>query len=92
MVSQAKFRIIAGSLNEKSKQNTYFVEMSVLYSFLNIQKIYNPELASAEKTRAVKPNMIELGSSAFVSEEELANTIAHELNHARSFLKGRGAP
>ena len=27
-------------------------------------------------------------SSAFVSEEELANTIAHELNHARSFIKG----
>lgn len=36
--------------------------------------------------------MIELGPSAFVSEEELANTIAHELNHARSFLKGGNAP
>ena len=53
---------------------------------------YNPELASAGKTRAVSPNVIELGPSAFVSEEELANTIAHELNHARSFLKGGDAP
>ena len=29
---------------------------------------------------------------AFSSEEQLANTIAHELNHARSFLKGENAP
>lgn len=36
--------------------------------------------------------MIELGPSAFVSNEELANTIAHELNHARGFLKGGDAP
>ncbi len=57
-----------------------------------ISILYNPELASAGKTRAVKPNVIELGTSAFVSEEELANTIAHELNHARSFLKGGDAP
>lgn len=52
----------------------------------------NPELPSAGKTRAVNPNVIELGPSAFVSEEELANTIAHELNYARSFLKGGDAP
>ena len=57
-----------------------------------ISILYNPELASAGKTRAVNPNVIELGPSAFVSEEELANTIAHELNHARSFLKGGDAP
>ena len=39
-----------------------------------------------------RPNIIELGSKAFVSETELANTIAHELNHARSHLKGGKAP
>ncbi len=53
---------------------------------------YNPELASAGKTRAVAPNIIEFGPSALINEEELANTIAHELNHARSFLKGGNAP
>lgn len=53
---------------------------------------YNAEIASAGKTYAANPNVIELGQSAFVSEEELANTIAHELNHARSFLKGGSAP
>ena len=31
-------------------------------------------------------------TAAFVSEEELANTIAHELNHCRSYLKGGDAP
>lgn len=40
----------------------------------------------------VNPNVIELGANAFVSEEELANTIAHELNHVRSFLKGGDTP
>jgi hypothetical protein len=39
-----------------------------------------------------KPNIIELGPKAFFSEAELANTIAHELNHARSYLKGGSAP
>ena len=54
--------------------------------------LFNPELKSAGKTREITPNIIELEPSAFVSEEELANTIAHELNHARSFLKGGNAP
>ena len=53
---------------------------------------YNPSLTSSGKTVATDPNIIELGSIAFASEEELANTIAHELNHARSFLKGGNAP
>lgn len=53
---------------------------------------YNPELVAAGKTRKVNPKVIEIGPSALVSEEELANTIAHELNHARSFLKGGPAP
>ena len=57
-----------------------------------IHVLYNPELASHGRTKAVTPNIIELGRSAFVSEDELANTIAHELNHARSFLKGGNAP
>ena len=29
---------------------------------------------------------------AYINEEELARTIAHELNHARSWLKGGRAP
>ena len=54
--------------------------------------VYNPDLVQAGKTYAANPNVIEIGPSAFVSEEELANTIAHELNHARSFIKGGNAP
>lgn len=46
---------------------------------------FNPQLTSLGRTRASNPNVIEIGPSAFVSESELANTIAHELNHARSF-------
>lgn len=38
------------------------------------------------------PNTIILGRDALISEEELANTIAHELNHWRSWLKGGVAP
>lgn len=37
-------------------------------------------------------NVIYVGPNAFISEAELATTIAHELNHARSFLKGKRAP
>jgi hypothetical protein len=43
-------------------------------------------------TRRNNPYVIEVGPSAFVNESELANTIAHELNHARSFIKGGNAP
>ena len=53
---------------------------------------FNPQLTSLGRTRASNPNVIEIGPSAFVSESELANTIAHELNHARSFLAGGNAP
>ena len=52
----------------------------------------NPSLAPAGRVIKSKPNIIELGTKAFVSETELANTIAHELNHARSYLKGGHAP
>ena len=53
---------------------------------------YNSELVSAGKSRKLTPTVIEVGPQAFVSEEELANTIAHELNHARDWLKGGNAP
>ena len=46
----------------------------------------------AGKTSSANPFKIVLGPSAFVSEEELANTIAHELNHARSLIRGENAP
>ena len=57
-----------------------------------ISIIFRPDLYSAGRVREKAPNIIELGPLAFISEGELANTIAHELNHARSFLKGGRAP
>ena len=57
-----------------------------------IKIVINPNLVSAGRVVKDRPNIIELGPKAFVSEKELANTIAHELNHARSFLKGGNAP
>lgn len=53
---------------------------------------FNPSLASAGRVVKSRPNVIELGPRAFINETELANTIAHELNHARSYLKGGNAP
>lgn len=55
---------------------------------------YDPELPMGiyGKTYKKTPNIIYVGPNAFVSETELATTIAHELNHARSYLKGKGAP
>lgn len=44
------------------------------------------------RTTAANPYVIEIGSDALVSEEELENTIAHELNHARDFIRGGIAP
>ncbi len=52
----------------------------------------NPNLAPAGRVVKSRPNIIELGPKAFINETELANTIAHELNHARSYLKGGNAP
>ena len=43
-------------------------------------------------SRKIDPTNIILGPQAFMSEEELARTISHELNHARSWLKEGGAP
>ena len=59
-----------------------------------IQIIYNSKLPEGNpvKVRESNPTVIELGRSAFYSEAELANTIAHELNHVRSFLRGGNAP
>ena len=57
-----------------------------------VEVVFNPRLASAGKSRQATPNVIEIGPSAFANEQELANTIAHELNHARSWLKGGTAP
>lgn len=53
---------------------------------------FNPNLASAGRVRAATPNVIEVGPNAFASSEEMARTLAHELNHARSFLRDGAAP
>lgn len=53
---------------------------------------FNLNLASAGRVRAASPNVIEVGPNAFASSEEMARTLAHELNHARSFLRGGVAP
>jgi hypothetical protein len=57
-----------------------------------IQIIIVPTLVPAGRVLKSRPSIIELGPRAFISEIELANTIAHELNHARSYLKGGHAP
>lgn len=44
------------------------------------------------KVKKANPSEIVLGLSAFESEEQLAATIAHELNHSRSYLQGGDAP
>lgn len=59
-----------------------------------IEIVYNPNLSPGVFGRTLKSNpyKIEVGPAALISEIELANTIAHELNHARSFIKGGSAP
>ena len=58
----------------------------------NISIEINHNIVQAGKVEKARPNVIVLGPDAFRSESELANTIAHELNHARSYLKGGSAP
>lgn len=55
---------------------------------------YNPDLRSGVYGRTLRsnPNVIEIRSDALISETELANTIAHELNHVCDFIKGGIAP
>lgn len=59
-----------------------------------ISVIFNPKLSIGifGRTSATNPYVIEIGSAALMNERELANTIAHELNHARSFIEGGNAP
>lgn len=44
------------------------------------------------RTTEANPNVIEIGPDALMSKAELANTIAHELNHARDFIRGGVLP
>ena len=53
---------------------------------------YNPDLASEGFWTSEKPTELQIGRLAMSNEEQLANTIAHELNHARSWLQGGNAP
>ncbi len=59
-----------------------------------VKIVFNPKLGMGQfgRTRKDAPNVIEIGPSALYSEKQLANTIAHELNHVRSFLRGGKAP
>ncbi len=59
-----------------------------------IKIVYDPFISRGRygKTSKDDPFQIHIGPDAFISEEELANTIAHELNHARDFIKGGSAP
>ena len=59
-----------------------------------IEIVYNPDLGlrAAGRVLASNPYVIEIGPLALASESELANTIAHELNHARDFIRGGSAP
>lgn len=59
-----------------------------------IEVVFNPNLPIGVygRTRASNPFVIEIGPAALMSEVELANTIAHELNHARSFIRRGRAP
>ena len=57
-----------------------------------VKVVFNPDLRSSGRVRRAAPNVIEIGPLALLNETELANTIAHELNHARSFIKGGNAP
>lgn len=59
---------------------------------IEIKIEFNPNLSPAGRVVKSRANVIELGPKAFINETELANTIAHELNHARSYLKGGRAP
>ena len=59
-----------------------------------IKLVYDDTIPSGTYGKTLKsdPTTIRLARDAFISEEELANTIAHELNHCRSFLRGENAP
>jgi len=50
------------------------------------------EMQAEGKSKQNNPTVIYLGRNAFANEEMLATTIAHEVNHARSWLKGGKAP
>lgn len=63
-------------------------------SGLKIKLVYDPTLSPGTKgyVSITDSTTIHLEPDSFYSEEELANTIAHELNHARSWLAGGNAP
>ena len=66
--------------------------LSIRGSKTDITIMFNPNLKAYGRVREDAPSVIELSPLAFSNEIELANTLAHELNHARSYLKGGSAP
>ena len=57
-----------------------------------VELVFDDSIVQYGRTLKAEPNKILLGKTAFYSDEELANTIAHELNHCRSFARGGDAP
>jgi hypothetical protein len=87
-------RTYEGALNPQSYIDDVVRERGINLrgSGQQIQAVYNPNLASAGMSRAATPTVIEVGPLAMSSSDELARTLSHELNHARSWLKGGVAP
>jgi hypothetical protein len=60
-----------------------------------IRLLFDPTLPLSQpgRTQAVEGSrVIRVGPAAFVDEATAANTIAHELSHARAYLRGRHKP
>ncbi|MCR5662526.1 MAG: hypothetical protein K6G50_10455 [bacterium] len=59
-----------------------------------VKIVYDDTISTGTYGKVFKdePNVIYIGHDAIRDEEQLANTIAHELNHARSYLKNGVAP
>ncbi len=70
----------------------YGINLKVSGQKITIRYDQNLNRGTYGKTTAKEPNVIKIGPDALMSETELANTIAHELNHARDYIRGGIAP
>ena len=93
----AKFRNSCAGLrrrNEGIHQPQLYIDDVRAHYRLNLRGVkvlYDPSLESGKLgvTRASEGGMvIRIGRDAFVDQPTLANTIAHELSHARDYRRG----